>query len=175
MELVEYTKKTAPHLLAGIIAQFGCDLRISQLIALRSNDIEPHRLWTVEDKRENAHNCTDAKVGPHWKDIWHPEAGKILLAIQAGTPPGQLLFPRSSWTVPEYNRHLKQAATALGYPKELKYDGSHVLRHAGAAAAIKLLGDLDPTYLSQKLKMSPAMVAHYSASLEQRLRKVFKK
>ena len=56
----------------------------------------------------------------------------------------------------------------MKFPKGLKYDGSHVLRHGGAAAALKLL-KLPLAEAAKKMKMSPAMVRHYSADVESRL------
>jgi integrase len=159
-----------PHMLNGVVVQCGCALRISQLITLRSGHVvlDPRRVWLEEDKRATAKNCGTGAAGPHFKEIWDDEAFRILWTLQAATPSGELLFPRAVWTVPQYRAALKATCAHLQFPPEFKFDGSHVLRHAGTAAAVRVLGPQD---LSQHLRMSPAMVKHYSSSLSQRLAK----
>lgn len=173
--LVDLAQRTCPKFVPAIVVQYGCDLRISQLIALRSGHYcpSPPSLWIEVDKRETANTVDDPAIGPHWKDVWSPEARAYLGALQATTNAGELLFPRSGWTKPEYNRFLKEAAVTLGFPSDFKFDGSHVLRHGGAAAAVRTLRSrgIDAAQLPRIMKMSKPMVKHYSATLEERREK----
>ncbi len=162
------------HMVHGVVVQYGCVLRVSQLVSIRSGHVflNPRRVWLVEDKRVNAKTFGTPQAGPHFKEIWDVAAFNVLWSLQTATPSGDLLFPRSKWTVPQYRAALVETCQHLNFPTEVKFDGSHILRHAGAGAAVRLL---DPSEHATKMHMSPRMVKHYSRSLAQRLREKTRK
>jgi hypothetical protein len=164
LALVQYTRERRPHMLNGILVQVGAALRISQLVAIESGQVSPSEgVFLTEDKRENADNLDDPAIGPHWKRLWCCNTRDLLLHMQSITPAGHLLFPRSVWSMAQYNAHLKEAFAALHWSDLLKFDGSHILRHAGVGFA-KELGVPD-----EDLKMSAAMITLYSRPLQDRL------
>lgn len=174
-ELLQHTRQVAPEMVDAILVQFRLGLRISQLVGLQAGDVSrlPPRIWLRIDKRENASNTADKAVGPHWRDVEDEEVLNILCRLQAVTPRGSLLFPRSKWNLEGYRRHIAKAAITLGWPVELKYDGSHVLRHGGIGAARRRMESqgIPEREIAKRLDISLPMLRHYAEPLEKRLRK----
>jgi hypothetical protein len=162
---VVFTTQHACHMLGGFTVQKGCALRISQLIGILSGHVSAHpaAVWLVEDKRETAMNVDDMAVGPQWKRCWCEESLGILLQLQHHTPLGLPLFPRSNWSVPQFNAHIRAASVALKWPVEVIFDGSHVMRHTGIGEAkAKGVPDAD-------LLLSHQMIGHYGKPLAERI------
>lgn len=172
--LVEYTRKQHPEMVDAILVQFGCALRVSQLINIVSGDlntlVEPPRLTIRVDKRQNANNIDNAERGCHLKEVLSPEATEVLLRLQTSTPATVLLFPPSKWKRRDYVAHLKKAAVALQWPPELKWDGSHVLRHGGTRVLVER-AQVAGRNAEVACVMSAPTVRRYSQSLEDRIQK----
>lgn len=55
----------------------------------------------------------------------------------------------------------------IGLSTEFKWDGPHVLRHAGVQLIVSEIGD-DPDRLQRATWQSPEMIAEYAMTLEER-------
>lgn len=173
-QLIGFTKMKNPHLISGITCQWGCALRISQMVGLLSGQVKDHppRIC-VTDKRETADTLDsfdkNDTLGDGWREVWDHTAFRILLLLQSITPEGELLFPRANWTIREYNKNIQECAKENKWPASMKFDGSHTLRHGGVGVAVTV--GITP----KQLQMSLRMVKHYSTSLEARVNKAKKK
>lgn len=149
----------------------GCALRVSQVVALRAGQVfdRPPASFSRRTSERQRGTVVQEDGWPHFKEVWDDEVFQLLRALQARTPAGELLFPRSQWTLPQYRKTVQLACRNLRFPTSLKFDGSHVLRHAGTAAAVRTLSHLAEEERAKKMCMSHRMVEHYARSLDQRL------
>lgn len=177
LDLVAWVRVRNPRAADAMIIQFSACLRIDELTNLRPHHVSDKGIILIETKRDRAGAVTSIVPRATLKEIHHwPDGAKALQWLIEHAKVNRdchLLFPRTSFTKKAYNALIKEGALALGFPKELRYDGSHVLRHAGVGCAVRHLIQSRPlTDIHTLLHMSLQTLNHYSQSIEDRIRKI---
>lgn len=165
--LIAWLDRMFPHMTDGARLQFGAGLRISELILVQAGDYKKKNkeLSIRKDKTQTAKTVAvhGHKEG-YKKTIVDPDTQELLNKLQDNAEIGSLLFPASVWRVTHYRTALKEAAIALQWPKDLKYDGTHVLRHGGIGKIVSICKKKGASKkeLRKATGQSPAMQKHYS-------------
>lgn len=179
--LLEYARSKDPLVHEVMVVQMGGGFRIGEILRLRKEDIDLRGVVLVDEKRERV-NRTNANRTPKslktidgWTD--GAKALKILSARAASRPnDDDRLYSRPEFSVKKYNSIIKSAAKELLWPDNLKFDGSHVLRHAGVRRAVRKLRaqGTGMVAITEALHMSLNTVLHYALSNDERLCKARK-
>eukprot|EP00742_Colponemidia_sp_Colp-10_P018850 GILJ01021813.1.p1 GENE.GILJ01021813.1~~GILJ01021813.1.p1 ORF type:complete len:453 (+),score=32.88 GILJ01021813.1:128-1486(+) len=176
-ELIAWVRARNAFMASAMAAQVGACLRISELIALTPRHILENGIVLTETKRDRAATITSLLPRRTTKHIGEWKAGAATLAwlqeYAKTLSPDQLLFPRTYFTIRQYNATIREGAAALAFPAELRFDGSHVLRHTGVGVAVSDMikkGSLETA--AKHLLMTTGIVLHYSLSLQERLNKL---
>lgn len=164
-ELVGLARKKDPRFVSAIIVLFGAALRVGELVRIKAGDFVAPRLKVRGDKRARANND---RPNEYEKVVLMPLAVAALNDLQKATEEGQLLFPRSWWSIPHLRAFIKSSAAELGWPADLTFDGPHCLRHGGVA---RILAETEgnPELREAALQLSGVCQRRYGASNEERL------
>lgn len=164
------------NIFVGMMVQMGACLRITELTRLTKRDIKPEGVMIVQGKRSTVAKTKSSRIQAEMKNIKEWTDGKdawdILKKLaENAKSEEEYLFPRETFTIKDYNAMVKRAAKELEWPDNLKFDGSHVLRHAGVRRAVKDLEGKGKSLeeMSKVLLMSKSMIIHYARSNQERV------
>lgn len=175
IEFFKWVESKHPAAAIAMQIQFGAALRISELIKLKRYMVSKDGILIINAKRNRVGALTSAADKVETKKLtgWSEgnEALRMLLKLQSDTIGDHtLLFPRESFTIKIYNDLIKAAAEALSFPEWVRFDGSHVLRHAGVGAAVRsyIARGVSLETIAKTLLMSEGMVCHYALTNSER-------
>lgn len=174
--LISWVRERNAFMADAMAIQVGACLRISELIKLAPHHITADGVLITNQKRDTVASMSSGRFRTTLKPLTKWTGGRDALswlneaaATNRGYP---LLFPRFRFSQKEYNATIQEGATALNFPRDLLYDGSHILRHTGVGrAARELIQSMNLADAAKTLLMSVSMVVHYSRSIEDRLQK----
>lgn len=172
--LVNFVSIQNEEMAEAMQIQWGAALRIKELISLRPEDIVEDGIM-LEDPKNLRAEARQSVQTPYLKKLikkWPAghDAWKRLRRWAAVTEPGHLIFERRFFTKKEYCFAIKQAALHFKWPKELNFNGSHVLRHGGVNnACITVAEACSATQLSTILRMSYGTICWYARSMQERV------
>ena len=114
----------------GVLLSFDCLLRVSEMAALRREDvIDPRNRSVSADFQYVSLRIRRAKTGANQSvDVWNSTVATLLRWVVDHTAPGAPLFPGG---VTAYRRVFNQVRDELGLSDRY---GTHSLRHGGATA-----------------------------------------
>lgn len=176
-QLINFVEPTNPTMAAAMRVQVGACLRIGELIKLVPALITAEYISIVEAKTQRARAVVSLEARHLKKYIGKWRGGektlKFLNDLARDRANQPRLFPPSDFTIKQYNKAIQDAAVAYRWPTNVKFDGSHCLRHAGVRLAIRdllLRGSI--VEASKWLLMSPAMIARYALSNDERRNRI---
>lgn len=127
--IIEAKKKNQGMARAMTVQAYGC-FRISELIGMRIEDVTPEGVWLFDEKRDRVATTSSLNVKRSLKRLRTWTGGwRALKALhdrvkEMGEGPGNRpLFPRSLFTLKQYNDHIKVTATLKNWGAGLKIDG----------------------------------------------------
>jgi hypothetical protein len=164
-QYIEWIGNNYPSLVDASYVAYGVGLRLHAIIALHHGSYEPTtQIVTYNSKAANAKNMKPLQESVL---VIHAEAQEILSEREKNTREEQLYFPRTEWTSEMWRKAMKQCATDLEWPKTLKFDGPHTLRHG----AVQHLVNATTTTLN----LSKDMRRHYGRTNAERINKASSK
>ena len=178
-EFTDWVMEKSQTIATAMCIQMGGALRISELLSLTKGRVTREGIMLKNTKRSSVKKMTSSKDTLELKKLnrWGEGMAALerLWTLKDATPGDDAtpLFPRSAFTIKEYNDLLKEAATALEFPDGLKYDGSHILRHAGIGLAVATMvkRKFSMTQMAACLLMSDQMICHYALTNSERIAK----
>ena len=157
---------------SGMIFQWGFGLRVGQVRTLTRAQFfytpqsgQQPATWTYIGPRHKDRSSVSAAVAPEMHRMAPEVLGRVD-AFLAAAPhePGPLFAGHNGR---EVNAIIKRAAARLGWPKNVKWNGSHCLRH-GALVEANRHGGLE-LVRARGAHRSTAMQAYYAQEVSQRV------
>lgn len=142
-------------------------LRGSELICIQKGDfrMESADQFVLTIRKDKRNRRTNPKGWLQEKQL-SAKAFQMLTILAKDRQEGDELFQDGEDKIRKLRKLIKQAAVELKWPKDLKFDGPHVLRHGGTREVVERAKQ---TVVSELLNQSQPMVKHYSRSNQERL------
>lgn len=162
--------------------QANAALRIGELLALSIEDVTAEGIFIFDEKRAKVLSTETMYTQRSFKRLHLWSGGARALRIlhrrikdMGEGPRTRRLFPREAFQKKEYNGFLRATASKHSWEQHLKFDGSHVLRHAGVGKAVTDFAarNVAVTEMASILLMSVHMLSFYALSNQDRTAKVY--
>lgn len=181
-KLIGVASATNPYLGRAMEIQAFGAFRISEVLGMTVEDIQKEGVLLFDEKRETVANTSTLRVKRTlkrltlWKAGWRALKALHMRKEEMGEgSPNRLIFPRSLFTIREYNMIIRKVAQDNHWESHLRFDGSHVLRHAGVGLAVCEFASrkVSLSSMGRTLHMSERMLTFYALSNQERLSKIY--